>query len=49
MTNRLWQFVWNTYQPWNQDLMAFLCTGKIEVVKSRWHFAVNLQYRSLDV
>ena len=22
---------------WNQDLMAFLCTGGIEVMITRWH------------
>ena len=37
MTDRLWQFMQNTSQPWNHDKMAFLCTGKVEVVKTRWH------------
>ena len=36
-TNRLWQFMWNTCQPWNQDLVACLCTGGVEVVIAKWH------------
>ena len=27
----------NTRQPWNLDVMAFLCTGRVEVVKTKWH------------
>ena len=37
MTDCLWQFMWNTCQPWNEDVMAFLCTGRVEVVTTRWH------------
>ena len=35
MTNCLWQFMQNTSQSWNKDVMAFLCTGRVEVVKTR--------------
>ena len=41
MTDRLWQFMRNTHQPWNHDKMAFLCTGKVEVVKPGGICAVN--------
>ena len=34
MTDRFWRFMQNTRQPWNQDLMGFLCTG---VVITKWH------------
>ena len=29
--NRLWQFMQNIRQPWNQDVMTLLCTGRVEV------------------
>ena len=47
MTNCLWQFMWNTSQPLNHDNMAFLCTGRVEVVKTRWHFVVFIGTNSL--
>ena len=37
MTDCLWWFMQNTCQLWNQDLMAFLCTGVVEVVITMWH------------
>ena len=37
ITDRLWQFMRNSRQPWIQDVLAFLCTGRVEVVKTRWH------------
>ena len=33
MTDCLWQFMQNTSQPWNHNVTAFLCTGRVEVVK----------------
>ena len=47
MTNFLWRFMWNTHQSWNQDLVAFLCTGGVEVVITRWQFAANAVLRKL--
>ena len=29
MIDCLWQFMWNIRQHWNQDMMAFLCTGRV--------------------
>ena len=37
MTDRLWLFMRNTHQPWNQDLMACLCTGGVQFVIAKWH------------
>ena len=31
MTDRLWRFMQNIRHPWNQDLMAFLCTGEVDM------------------
>ena len=45
MTDCLWRFMENTRQPWNHDVMAFLCTGKVEVVKTSGICAVNAVLR----
>ena len=47
MTNCLWWFMQNTPQTWNQDLMAFLCTGGVEVVITRRRCAANAVLRKL--
>ena len=38
--DHLRRFMWSTHQPWNQDLMAFLCTGGVEVVITTWHLCL---------
>ena len=45
MTDRLWRFMQNTRQPWNHDVMAFLCTERVEVIKPGGTCAVNAPLR----
>ena len=47
MTDRLGRFIRNTRQPLNHDVMAFLCTGRVEVVVKNTRVTPNFYIFSI--